>query len=339
MEKGIRGQNFNSKNLLGESSGSSPERPDGDWVLDDQPSSVDWLLDQQESGESQGEWEAAFSNRPAGAARSRTSSNAAVPRVDSQPRGRPIAHESGPALNAGTHPEERPVYDVPLYREKSKTGPPIFAELGDFLDKIWVNLNLKAADQYRKTFLLCGASRGVGVTFISFYLSLLTALERNMKALYVDANMDVPQESSVIPNIQAYPGLASYLAGFQSPETLILQTQYKNLSVLPSGAHEMLRRANSGSQEPRTISSFIRYCKAHYDVTIFDGQPAVEYPSTTAFGRAVDHTILVCKYGVSRREIAKLAIDKLKEHGVSVAGVILNERRLPIPDSIYKMLK
>ncbi len=338
MEKGIWGQNFNSKNQRGESSGSSADRPEADWVSDDTTSSVDWPLDQQESGEFQGEWETAFSNRTAGAARSRAPSNAAPPRVNSQPRGRPIAPESEPACNAGTHPE-RPVYDVPLFREKSKTGPPIFTELGDFLDKIWINLNLKATDQSTKTFLLCGASRGVGVTFISFYLSLLTALERNMKALYVDANMDVPHESPVIPNIQAYPGLASYLAGYQSPETLIMQTQYKNLSVLPSGAHEVLRQANSGPQEQRTISSFVSYCKAHYDVTIFDGQPAVEYPSTTAFAKAVDHTVLVCKYGVSRREIAKLAIDKLKENGVSVAGAILNERMLPIPDSIYKMLK
>ena len=337
MAKGIWGQTFISKNLRGESSGSSPDRPGADWVLDDTPSSVDLPLDQQESGESQGEWEAAFSNRAAGAARSRASSNAAVPRVDRRPSD-PIAPESEPALNAGTLPV-RPLYAVPLFREKSKTGPPLFAELGDFLDKIWINLNLKAADQYPKTFLLCGASRGVGVTFISFYLSLSIALERNMNVLYVDANMDVPQESSIIPNNQAYPGLASYLAGYQSPETLILQTQYKNLSVLPSGAHEMLRRANSGSQEPRTMSSFIRYCKAHYDVTIFDGQPAVEFPSTTAFARAVDNTILVCKYGVSRREIARLVIDKLKENGVSLAGVILNERRLPIPASVYRILK
>jgi Mrp family chromosome partitioning ATPase len=74
-------------------------------------------------------------------------------------------------------------------------------------------------------------------------------------------------------------------------------------------------------------------------VTIFDGQPAVEYPSTTAFAKAVDHTILICRYGFSRREISKLVIDKLKENGVSVAGVILNERQHPIPDSVYRMLK
>ncbi|MGO8943652.1 MAG: AAA family ATPase [Syntrophobacteraceae bacterium] len=319
MEKGIWGQNFSSKNLRGESSGSSPDRPGADYVSDDALSSVDWPLDQPEPAESQGKWEKAFSNRVAGAAGSRASSNAASPQVNSRP--------------------QRPGYEVPIFREKSKSGPPLLDELGDFLDKIWINLNLKTAHQYPKTFLFCGATRGVGVTFLSFYMSLSIALERNMRVLYVDANVDVPHASSVIPNIQSYAGLATYLAGYQSPETLILQTQYKNLSALPSGSNEMVRQANSDQRDARTISEFISYCKAHYDVTIFDGQPAVEFPSTTAFARAVDNTILVCKYGVSRREIARLVIDKLKENGVSLAGVILNERRLPIPASVYRILK
>ncbi len=336
MEKGIWGQTAMIKNPRGEASGSPSDRPEADWVSDDQPCSVDWSSDRCEPGESQGEWETAFSNGLAGASRPRPTSNAAPP-VSNRPRG-PVASQSEPALNAGT-PPERPVYEVPIFREKSTSGPPHFAELGDFLDKIWINLNLKTATQYPKTFLFCGATRGVGVTFLSFYMSLSLALERNMKVLYVNANIDVPQASSVIPSIQSYPGLATYLAGYQSPETLILQTQYKNLSALPSGANEMARHSNSGQQDARTIGEFIKYCKARYDVTIFDAQPAVEFPSTTAFARAVDHAILVCKYGSSRREIARLVIDKLKENGVSVAGVILNERRLPIPGSVYRLLK
>jgi protein-tyrosine kinase len=337
MEKGIWEQAFIGKNLKGKPSGSSPNGLGADLTLDDLLSSTDWPVDQKESGESQGEWEGAFFNRAADAARSRVSSRTAPPPADIQPPGH-LPPESEPASNVGT-PPALPFDAMHLYRKKSKAGPPFFAELGDFLDRIWINLHLEPAEQYSKTFLLCGATRGVGVTFISFYLSVSLALERNMKVLYVDTNMDVPPKSSIIRNMQVSPGLSSYLAGYRSPETLILQTQYENLSVLPSGTHEMLNQANSGPQNRRTISEFVSYCKAYYDATIFDGQSAVEYPSTTAFAKVVDRTILVCKYGSSRREVSKLAISKLKESGVSVAGVILNERRYPIPDYVYKMLK
>jgi Mrp family chromosome partitioning ATPase len=335
MEKGIWEQAFLSNKQKMKPSGLSPNGLDVG-ILDDLPSSSDWPLNQKESDESQGEWEAVFSNRSAGAASARVSSRA-VPPVDIQPAS-PPPPQSVPASSTGTLPVH-PFDAMRLFREKSKTGPPLFAELGDFLDRIWINLHLKPVEQPPKTFLLCGATRGVGVTFISFYLSLSLALERNMKVLYVDANLDDPRQPSIIPNMQGNPGLASYLAGYRSPETLIMQTQYKNLSVLPSGAREMLNQTNSNPENPRTISEFISYCRADYDATIFDGQPAVEYPNTTAFAGVVDQTILVCKYGFSRREVSKLAIDKLRENGVSVAGVILNERQYPIPSYFYKMLK
>ena len=73
-----------------------------------------------------------------------------------------------------------------FYREKAKSGPHKLSQLGDFLDNIWVNINLRAANQNPRTFVLCGASRGVGTTFISFHLALSLSQERNMNVLYVE---------------------------------------------------------------------------------------------------------------------------------------------------------
>ncbi len=337
MEKGIWEQAFLNSSLRERASDLSPTLRGDDWINDDLLSPVDRPFDLREYDVSQGNWESEFSNKGLNAAEYQGISGAPQSPVGAGPA-EPMAPESRPSSNERTLPPRRPEV-VPVYREKSKGGPPLLAALGDFLDRIWVSLLLKSADQHPRTLLLCGASRGVGVTFISFYLSLVLALERNMRVLYVDAHIDAPQYPSIIPNLQGQPGLSSYLAGYRSPEELILQSQYKNLSVLPSGSHEVVNPVNSAYQEPRTIAEFISYCRAHFDATIFDGQPAIEYPSTTAVAKAVDRTILICKYGVSRREISRLVIDKLKESGVAVAGVILNERQYPIPVSVYKMLK
>jgi Mrp family chromosome partitioning ATPase len=337
MEKGIWEQAFLNSSLRERSSDSSPGLRSDDWINDDLLSPVDRPFDPREYAVPQGKWESEFSNKGVNAAEYQAASAAPQSPMGTGPA-EPTAPESRPSPNERTLPPRR-LEAVPVYREKSKSGPPLLASLGDFLDRIWVSLLLKSADQHPKTFLLCGATRGVGVTFISFYLSLALALERNMSVLYVDANIDSPQYPSIIPNLQGQPGLSSYLAGYRSPETLILQSQYKNLSVLPSGSHEVMNPVNSVHQKPRTIAEFVNYCSAHFDATIFDGQPAIEYPSTSAIAKAVDRTILICRYGVSRREISRLVIDKLKESGVAVAGVILNERQYPIPVSVYKMLK
>jgi len=52
----------------------------------------------------------------------------------------------------------------------------------------------------------------------------------------------------------------------------------------------------------------------------------------------VDMTALVCRYGYSRREVSKLAIDKLQKFGITSIGVILNDRQFPIPQNIYKLM-
>lgn len=337
MGKGVWEKAFSSKDTGGEPIASSPESLSTDGVRDDSSASADWSPTRKKSVEFQGTWEAAFSGGPRTGVRAQASENGSPAQAGEQPPAASHA-ESGSSSDAGPNPVQS-FHSAHVYREKTKTGPPLLTKMGDFLDKIWLNIHLETADRHSKTFLFCGATRGVGATFISFYFSLSLALERSMKVLYVDANMDDPNQPSIISDMRQHPGLASYLAGYRSLESLILQTQYKNLSVLPSGAHEMLDQANSGFQKPKAVSEFVDYCKTHFDATIFDGQPAMEYPSTTTFAKAVDQTILVCKYGFSRREVLKLAIDRLKESGVSVAGVILNERQYPIPAYVYRILK
>jgi Mrp family chromosome partitioning ATPase len=336
MGKGIWEQAFNRKNATGTARASSQDSPGSDGEIDDLLFPEPPTSDRQTSQQPRGAWESAFSGRKA----------AAVPKVVADD----ARHQDDNVAPAST-PEEpsvppgpecapgQPFLTAPHYRERSRSGPPLLDKLGDFLDKIWVAIHLEAGDRTPRTFLFCGATRQVGATFISFYLALSLALERSMKVLYVDAGLDKPDEQSIIPNIQGYPGLASYFAGYRSPESLILKTQYPNLSVLPSGAHDLLNQTPPGPQNPKTIHEFVAYCGDHFDATIFDGQPATEYPSTIAFAKAVDQTILVCKYGFSRREVVKLAIDKLKENGVAVAGAILNERQYPIPPGVYRILK
>jgi Mrp family chromosome partitioning ATPase len=281
-------------------------------------------------------WEGAFYKKTTGAG-----PHPAPPAADAQPVSRPAPESPAPEPPS---PDEKPVspqpfHTAPVYRKRNTTESPILAKLGDYLDKIWTNIHLEKVDRPSKTFLFCGATRGVGATFISFHLALSLALERNMKVLYVDANLDDPEGRSVLQNIQSYPGLASYLAGYRTVDSLILETQYRNLSILPSGAREILNHPSSVPHAPRTIGEFVAYCKARYDATIFDAEPVVEYPSTTAIAKEVDRTILVCKYGFSRREVCRLAIDKMKENDVFVAGVVLNEREYPLPASIYATVK
>lgn len=336
MGKGTWEKAFEDKGPGTEPLVATPTSLGGEKPAGGLPSSADKTSILVEPAESPETWEGAFYKKTTGAG-----PRPAPPGADAPAVSHPAPEAPSPASSS---PGEKPVspqpfHTAPVYRKKNAAESPILSRLGDYLDKIWTNIHLEKVDRPSKTFLFCGATRGVGATFISFHLALSLALERNMKVLYVDANLDDPERRCVFPNMLAYPGLASYLAGYRAVDSLILETQYRNLSVLPSGACEIVNHPNAGPHTPRTIEEFVAYCKARYDATIFDAEPVVEYPSTTTFAKEVDRTILVCKYGFSRREVCRLAIDKMKENGVFVAGVVLNEREYPLPDSIYATVK
>ena len=119
---------------------------------------------------------------------------------------------------------------------------------------------------------------------------------------------------------------------------MIVQTDYPGLYLLPSGAGKIGKNigANMLSREP--IESLLQFCRTNFDMTIIDGQPVVSSPVMIEFARLTDMTVLVCRYGFSRYEVSKLAIDKLQKFGITSLGVILNDRKFCVPQKLYRLL-
>ena len=215
----------------------------------------------------------------------------------------------------------------------SASYPRILSKMSDQLSDIWANILIQTK-QTVETLLVCGATRKEGNTFISFYLSMFLSREYSMKILYVDSNLD----HAVIPKIQSLPGLYSFVADKKDLASLIVQTEYPGLYLLPSGSGKIAKNAGSNMLSREPIEVMMNYCRKNFDMTIIDGQPLTISPVMIEFARLVDMTALVCRYGYSRREVSKLAIDKLQKFGITSIGVILNDRQFPIPQYLYKMM-
>ncbi len=211
--------------------------------------------------------------------------------------------------------------------------PGILSKMSAQLSDIWANILIQTRQDV-ETLLVCGATRKEGNTFVSFYLSMFLSREYNMKILYVDSNLN----HAVIPKIQNLPGLYSFVAENKDLASLIVQTEYPGLYLLPSGSGKIAKNAGSNMLSREPIEILMNYCRTNFDMTIIDGQPLTISPVMLEFARLVDMTALVCRYGFSRQEVSKLAIDKLQKFGITSIGVILNDRQFPIPQSLYKMM-
>ncbi len=211
--------------------------------------------------------------------------------------------------------------------------PEILSKIHDQLSDIWANIMVETKQKV-ETLLVTGATRKEGSTFVSFYLALFLSKEYRMKILYVDTNLN----HAAIPDIHGLPGLYSLVPQKKELPSLIVQSEYPGLFLLPSGAGEIATNVGAYSLSRELIETLIGYCRENFDLTIIDGQPLTLNPIMIEFARVVDMTALVCRYGYSQREVSRLAVEKLRKFGVTSIGVILNDCQLAVPQKIYKMM-
>lgn len=252
----------------------------------------------------------------------------------------PVVNQSAP--NRVPEPEAEPQAPtkpvkarfIPRIPGKLTTPyPALLSKMRYSLSDSWANIMLETKQNVR-TLLVCGSARKEGVTLISFHLAMFLSKEYSMKVLYVDTNLN----HTAIPKIQNLPGVYSFVSEKKDLAPLIVQTEYPGLYLLPSGSGTIGKNIGSNMLSREPIESLIQFCRTNFDMTIIDGQPLVSSPVMIEFARVVDMTLLVCRYGYSRHEVSKMAIDKLQKFGITSIGVILNDRKFPVPQKLYKLM-
>jgi len=203
----------------------------------------------------------------------------------------------------------------------------------DSLSDSWANI-LVETKQTVETLLVCGAARKEGTTFISYHLAMFLAKEYSMKVLYVDTNLN----HTAIPGIQNLPGLYSFVSERNDLASLIVQSEYPGFYLLPSGAGKIGKNVGSNMLSREPIEALMDFSRNNFAMTVIDGQPLTSSPVMIEFARAVDMTLLVCRYGYSRQEVSRLAVDKLQKFGITSIGVILNDRKFPVPQKLYQLM-
>ena len=195
-------------------------------------------------------------------------------------------------------------------RQSGRT-PPILAKMNPSLNSIWTNLLMKSTPMPR-TILFCGATQGEGVSFISFHFSLFLSLGLHLRVLYLDTDVEKRSPCPYLPAMEEGRGLVSFFDERFPLRSLVASTQFENLWVLPAGDRKSSSQPQGFVYVKEALVELVDFCQRHFDVAILDGQPVLWSPATVAFAHAVDRVMLICRYGYSRREVSKLAIERLQ---------------------------
>ncbi len=211
--------------------------------------------------------------------------------------------------------------------------PGILSKMGPHLSAAWANVLIESKKNV-ETVLVCSAGGKEGTTFISYHLALYLSKEYSMKVLYLDTNL----RHQVIPRVQHLPGLYSYVLENKDLASLVVKTEFPGFYLLPSGAGKVPPHITSNILSREPAEQILGFCRDNFDITIIDGQPLAASPVMIEFARAADMTLLVCRYGYSRREVSRMAVEKLEKYEIKAVGIILNDRRFPVPPAVYRVL-
>ena len=94
--------------------------------------------------------------------------------------------------------------------------------------------------------------------------------------------------------------------------------------------------ASRGQRIPEHSLTRLRELTTDFDFAVLRC-PSALWP-TTRIGRACDGLVLVLTANKTRRLAAVQIKDQLQKAGVALLGTVLQERRLPVPEGLYRRL-
>lgn len=98
------------------------------------------------------------------------------------------------------------------------------------------------------------------------------------------------------------------------------------------------RRIDDQGVDHEILTPMIEDLKSRFHMIIIDGNSPLHCPENVEFGIVSDGTVLVLQAELTRVPVIREAVALLEKFNVTIIGSVLNNRKLYIPQFVYKIL-
>jgi protein-tyrosine kinase len=175
----------------------------------------------------------------------------------------------------------------------------------------------------RRALAVCGASAGVGCTFVASNLAVALS-QVGVNTLLIDANLRQPSIQRLFGGLMPVAGGLGQCLADEAPRfgRFIAAGLLDNLSVMFGGApvpnpQELLGGA--------AFQVLMQSCLREFDITIVDTPPANTYADARRIAAVVGYSLVVARRNVSLVADIKTLIGELTIDHAHVVGSVLNE--------------
>lgn len=158
------------------------------------------------------------------------------------------------------------------------------------------------------------------------------ASQADTSVCLVDANLRSPRLHNHY-DIGNRTGLTNALTTDGPIRGFATQLSIKNLWLMPSGSAKRGSDANVGRSRARFAE-----LRQEFDHVLVSAPPLTRESEATLMGQLADGIVLVVEANRSRRDSIRQAKEHLEAAQVQILGAVLDQRRYPIPEFLYRRL-
>lgn len=173
----------------------------------------------------------------------------------------------------------------------------------------------------RRSIVVCGATPGVGCTFVAANLSVALS-QIGVKTLLIDANLRQPALHHIFRPSAPVAGLQQCLLGDDGFSDYIQADVLPELSVLFSGG------AAENPQEllaTERFASLMSFCLREFDVTVVDTPPANSCSDAHRVSTVAGYSLIVARKDQTLVSDIRTLADQLENDYARVIGTVLTE--------------
>jgi capsular exopolysaccharide synthesis family protein len=193
-----------------------------------------------------------------------------------------------------------------------------------------VESNIKGAGNDIGTIYVTSCNNSEGKSTTAIQMAYALTINAQSKVLLVDGNPRSPILHTFF-GAQISPGLSDFLYSDASPEGILQKTAYENLTLLTIGNTSNER--HFFIQEPQARK--FKTLASDFNYVVIDGNSILGTSDSILISRYFDAAVLTISCEETKWEVALHAIEKMKNIGTRVLGIVMNNRRYYIPKALY----
>lgn len=196
------------------------------------------------------------------------------------------------------------------------------------------NIDALLATSPKKVIQFIGPQGGEGTSTVIRDFAMVSAARLGKSVLLLDADPQSPSQHLFF-HLQPKFGWEEILRNKRTFKKAICRIGDTSLHVYPNPPGSASLPKALFSPE---IKEFWEEVKQKFDLVLIDSAPASASPDGIGLSRFVDGVVLVLEAEKTRKPVAESLKNQVVQNGGNLLGMVFNNRRYHIPESVYKRL-